>query len=670
MIWLGGLSQRRWLWLVLLMGTLVSTAFAVVTPLWQAPDEPGHVEYACLLGQMHRPLNGDDLDPAVQREIIASLDRQRFWTQVRTPRPDPLPGTFAADPFLLRSGRQVGDEPPTYYLIPAILCRLDASIETRLRLMRVFGALLWGATAMAVAWGWSGGAAGRLRVLHPAVLLLLPMPAFIAGSANNDGMAAAAAALSFAAVLRIQRLGWRWRWAAVALAAAILAVATKKTAAFLLVWLAGLAVAQAWITLRRRGQSRRRVLGSAALAGLILAALAALPSPAPAGWRSAGLPFSVTRVAVDGSSAARVTDRSPLGVARIYQSLTGPELQTLRGRAVRLSAQVRSADGTPAEGRLTVRDAAAVSQTRFVAGDRWQTVAVTHTVAADTAHVKIAVAPGAGDTPSELGSLLVRQVTLEADQRPAPLANPGFDQPARMGTVVLAPLADTWDQFRPRLAAASQDWARYPLYAALLFPGFWGNFGWLQAPLPVWTYAGLAIACLAGLLGAWQVLRDRAEPLRGVTANWLAAVLLAILLALLPMIGRQWQPQGRYLFGAGPDHRPAADRPRPPAGFGPAPEASQRCCWVLPCSSSPACCGPLESGCSNLSLAGLAYCGRSPTGPQPPRCYVLWPVSLAVAGLRPSRRRRSCLFRSLGRSPTEPPPRVASLATLTRHREP
>ena len=179
---------------------------------------------------------------------------------------------------------------------------------------------------------------------------------------------------------------------------------------------------------------------------------------------------------------------------------------------------------------------------------------VTHTVAAVTEHVKVAIAPGVGDDRSEVGSLLVRSAaldTLDGPRLAAPLlSNPAFDAPARLGTVVLAPLEDTWQQFRPRLAAATDDWQRYPLYAALLFPGFWGNFGWLQAPLPVSIYGTLAVVCLAGLVGAWLVLRDRSGPLRYVTASWLGAAGLALLLALLPMIGRDWQPQGRYLFGA------------------------------------------------------------------------------------------------------------------------
>ena len=554
MQWLGGLSQRRWLWLVFLLGTLVGVMFALVTPLWQAPDEPGHVEYACLLGQVRRPLNGDDLDPALQREIIASLGRHDFWARVRELPPDPLPASFAADSFLLRSGRQVGDEPPAYYLIPAILCRLSASTETRLRLMRVFGALLWGATGLALAWGWSGGAASRLRILHPAVLVLLPMPAFIAASANNDGMAAAAAAFSFAAVLRIQRQGWRARWALIALAAALLGVAIKKTSAFLLLWLAVMAVAQVWVTLRRRGWRRRSLLAIAATVATFVAVVAMLPSPAPAGWRSAGLPLSVTRLSLDDDWAVQIADRSQLGYVRVYQSVTGPVAAGLRGQSVAWSVQVRSSDGAPQAGRLTIRDASGFSQARFTATDQWQTVTITRTVAEDTEHVKVAVAPGAGDDPSEVGSLLVRSAALNTldGLRPSAslLSNPAFDAAAPLGTVVLAPLEDTWHQFRPRLAAAAHDWQRYPLYATLLFPGFWGNFGWLQAPLPVWVYGLLAVTCLAGLVGALMVLRDRSDLLRGVTASWLAAAALMLALALVPMIGRDWQPQGRYLFGA------------------------------------------------------------------------------------------------------------------------
>lgn len=547
--WLGGLSQRRWLWLVFLLATAAASAFALLTPPWQAPDEPAHIEYACLLGQLRRPVTSDDLDPALQRAIIASLGRHDFWARVRQPTPPTLPVSFADDPFLLRSGRQVGDEPPTYYLIPAALCQLDGAIEARLRLVRLFGAALYGAAVMAVAWGWSGGEAGALRILHPAILALLPMPAFIAASANNDGLAMAAAAISFAAVLRIQRLGWRWPAAALAVAAALLALAAKKTGAFLLLWLLLLAAAALWTALRRRGWQTGQLVAAAGLAGLILAGAALLPAPAPAGWRAAGPPFSVARVRAGDGWAVRVADRWPLGYARLFQSLTGPEAAALRSQPVVFSVEARSANGQPAAGRLTVRDGSGYSQARFTATDRWQTVTVEHTVAADADYVKAAVSPGVGESPSETGAILLRRAALRGAGDPQ-LANPDFVAPARLGALALAPLVDTWQQFRPRLAAAGLNWQRYLLYAALLFPGFWGNFGWLQRPLPLWLYGGLAVVCAVAGLGALRVLRDRSARLRGVAAAWLAAALLALTLALLPMLGRDWQPQGRYLFTA------------------------------------------------------------------------------------------------------------------------
>lgn len=552
--WLGGLSDRRWIGLVFLLGTLTSALFALATPPWQAPDEPGHVEYACLMGRLRRPVTGDDLDAGLQREIIASLARHDFWAQVRQTPPETLPASFAADPFLLRSGRQIGDEPPTYYLIPALLCQMGGSIEVRLRLIRLLGAATAGAAAMVVAWGWSGGAAGALRILHPALLALLPMPAFVAASANNDGLAAAAAAVTFAAVLRIQRLGWRWTTGLLALAGAAAAVAVKKTGAFLWLWLAALAVAQVWTSLRRRGWSQGRLVGAAALLSVALALIALLPAPAPAGWRSAGLPLSVTRVRVEDGWAVRVVDRWPLGYARVYQSIAGPDAASLRGQRVAVTAQVRSIDSRPAAGRLTVRDGAGVSQTRFTADDAWQIVTLEHVVAPESSYVKAAVAPGAGDSPAETGGVLVRRVTLETAGQADPtrpwLVNADFSVAARLGAVAAAPLTDTWQQFRPRLAAAGAGWQRYPLYAALLFPGFWGNFGWLQRPLPLWVYAALAVVCTVAGLGVLRVLRDRAAALRGVTAAWSAAVLLALALALTPMLGRDWQPQGRYLFTA------------------------------------------------------------------------------------------------------------------------
>jgi hypothetical protein len=102
---------------------------------------------------------------------------------------------------------------------------------------------------------------------------------------------------------------------------------------------------------------------------------------------------------------------------------------------------------------------------------------------------------------------------------------------------------------------------RYLLDVLLTFAGFWANFGWLTLPLhPAW-YALLAVITLASVVGLlfWGVdviahRRKNGEWVPGLR-DWtlvlfLVGFLLIALQTLLPMIGSQWQPQGRYLFPA------------------------------------------------------------------------------------------------------------------------
>jgi hypothetical protein len=557
----------RWVAVLFLIGLLNASLFALLTPLWQAPDEPGHFEYACLLGQTRRPLVGHEHSLALQQTIIASLARHDFWRLVREPQPDPLPASFAADPFLLRSASQIGDEPPTYYLAPAALCRLPLSLETQARLMRLWGALLFGLTAAAAAWGWGRGPADRVGLpvlgrtgspcgggvarLHPLVVALLPMPAFIAGSINNDGLALLTATLVFAAVLRIQRLGWSWPRGLGLTALLALALASKKTNAFLAPWLALLAGAELWRWLGRRGWSRQRrlLLGGLATAGGVLVLL--LPTPAPAGWRGVDQMPGGGRVQThlpDGPGwAVRIVQGGADREGRLYQNLEG--LAALAGQPVEATVWVRSADAAPASGRLLLRDTAGASQTDFEAGPQWQPVTLQRTLAITTTYARLVVFPTADLTPQEGGRLLMAKAALRPLDGATLLRNGDFSTAARLGELLAAPLADRWGQFIPRSPAAGGDVRRSLLYAGLTFAGFWGNYGWLQAPLPVALYALLAgVVAWAGL---GMALRWRREaPLRPLLAAWLLACALIAAQTFLPMMGREWQPQGRYLFPA------------------------------------------------------------------------------------------------------------------------
>ncbi len=547
----------RWLLVVFLIGLLNASLFALATPLWQAPDEPGHVEYACLLGQLRRPLHGHDRSLPLQQAIIASLARHDFWPQVRQPQPAVLPASFEADPFLLRSARQAGDEPMAYYVAPAGLCLLPLPIETQARLMRLWGALLFGLTAAATAWGWYGERRGppadALGRLHPLLLALLPMPAFIAGSVNNDSLALLSATLVFAAVLRAQRLGWTGRRGLGLGLLLALALASKKTNAFLLPWLALLALGGLWRWLAGRGWSRRKRLAALAGAAVVGALALALPTPLPAAWRGMGQLPGGGRTAValpDGPGwAVQVIDRGRGREGRLYQELAPDDARALAGQTVAATLWVRSADGQPTPGRLALRDAAGVSETAFSAGGQWQPVTVQRTLAITTTHARVVIFPTDGEARAETGHLLAAAATATAGDGRQLLRNGAFARAAPLGELLAAPLEQRWRQFAPGPLAAWPSPQRSLLYLALTFAGFWGNYGWLQAPLPVALYALLAVVSAAA--GAGALLRWRRDAaLRSILAAWLLAGLLIAVQTFLPMIGRDWQPQGRYLFPA------------------------------------------------------------------------------------------------------------------------
>lgn len=557
-------AEPWWPVLIFCLGLAHAGAFALLTPPWQAPDEPGHMEYACLLGRLGRPPQVADRTPELQAEIIANLARNDFWTAVRQPPPAPLPPVFAADPFLAKSGRQVGDEPPLYYLLPAQICRLNWPLEARLRLVRLMGAVLFGFTGVVAVWAWRVHWVAAAQ-WTPLVVVLLPMPAFISGSANNDALALLTATAVFAAVLRIQRLGFTWPRAAGAVALLGLALVSKKTNAFLLPWTIMLAAVGAWRWLGHALSGRSlwsrpwTRLGLALALPAALLALLLLPSRAPAAWRERSQPMGQGQGLVnedDRPVVARVVDQPLPSEGRIFQSVTGAVVAAAHGAPVQASVWVRSGDSRPQAGRLTVRDAAAYDEIHFMADDRWQWVAISHTVAMTTSYVKLAVTAVRTD-PAQAGALLVDDAFLGRPGGDNWLRNAGFQRSARWGELmIVAPLEERWQEFAPRVfspvAFSFEAVRRYALFTALLFPSFWGNFGWLQRPAPIGVYAVWAVLCLAAAAGLIRMGRGpRPAAVRpAIVASWALALFLLALQTLLPMVGRQWQPQGRYLFPA------------------------------------------------------------------------------------------------------------------------
>ncbi len=90
------------------------------------------------------------------------------------------------------------------------------------------------------------------------------------------------------------------------------------------------------------------------------------------------------------------------------------------------------------------------------------------------------------------------------------LRNGDFARRPRLGELLAAPLADRWRQFAPRpLAQWEAPQRSLLLRGAVTFAGFWGNYGWLQAPLPLALYALLALATAAAGVGLLRTLAAR-----------------------------------------------------------------------------------------------------------------------------------------------------------------
>ena len=562
----------RILCLLLLLVALRGLIYNLVVPLWQAPDEPGHFEYAALLARLGRPPARSDSDPALQQSIIASLDRTDFWRLTRQARPVPLPRSFVENPFLRRSGSQLGDEPPTYYFVPALICHLGGTIEEQARRIRLYS------VSLLVLATWFAWRAARelwiqaseacqvgpvetclLTVGVPAFYALAPMPTFIGMAINNDSLALATSTGFYWALISYHRRGGLAR--GLLLAGALgLALLSKRTTLFLLptallMVAAGRMACRAW-------------LGLAAAVLMVMFTLAQWSSSAAEAWRTwpgTGL-ASRSEMAHSGHYALHLTDDSPTTRGEVSQQVSLQELLDPVGAEVKLTAWVRAVD-QPTLATIAVADGHGVTPYTFVASTTWQPVSLVHTITTQSGYLQAVISIGKPADPAALGELLVDDVWLASLDSPNNLLRNGdVEGSAHVLEFLLAAvrrfakLPSGWPQAlvtaQSYSAAALQ---RYGLYMALTFAGFWGNFGWLQLPLPVGVYAVLAVTCGVAALGllARGRRKNKMDPRIAMSLwqsnalHWLGfSVLLAFIQVFLPMIGRAWQPQGRYLFPA------------------------------------------------------------------------------------------------------------------------
>jgi len=200
--------KRKTLALLLALSLTRGILYSAVTPPWQAPDEPGHFQYAAFLVRYHRFPTRQDVatEEWLQTQVYASMQESDFWARrAHTPAPAALEKEYRA---------AVG-HPPLYYLLGALLLapfsRCD--LVTQLHVLRL-GSVLLGTLTVLVAYLtaqalFPKNASWQLAV--PAFVAFLPMHTFITSSVTNDSLAELLASLVIYSLLRILRTALSWR---------------------------------------------------------------------------------------------------------------------------------------------------------------------------------------------------------------------------------------------------------------------------------------------------------------------------------------------------------------------------------------------------------------------------------------------------------------------------
>jgi hypothetical protein len=542
------------------------------------------------------PTAGDS-DPALERRIVDSLVRQRFFEYLtgQPPARPPQKLDDVREAFFLP--RQVGSDPPLYFLIAALPLRALAgqAIETQLLALRLLGVLMVvGSTLCAYA-------AARELVderrttndkdalnLHPpspiphppspiphppspiphplplAVGLLValhPMFVFAGVGAGNDGLANLIGAGLCWAALRTVRLGLSPGRVVVLMALALLGMLTKRTLLPPALLLASIGGYIALRKLARRTGGRLIPLG---LGGALLVLLALGVGGALAGERSAGAaewvdtsaPTDAPRVPSAPSTGRPALELRPGSGAA--QALPGVGAEWAQNQELRFSAHVWTAAGV-GRGRLVIDFGWATTEVPFTADERSRVVSVQTFVPLFCPYVMVSI-------HSDDRTIYADQLNAESGRRA------GFNLLTNGDVVMRATDPDALSARLTRylrLREIAWIWRSGRLFeppplgwglARIFFISFWGEFGYMSLPLvgarpwDPWEGA-LWLVCAGGLLGTIAWLARPAQPRwRRRAAGLLFALILAGL--LLPLLNAYSQTrdqviqQGRYLFPA------------------------------------------------------------------------------------------------------------------------
>lgn len=271
-------DERRWLLLLCSLTLVHGLVYALLVPPWQAPDEWGHFESANLVARWCRLRLGEEHQlPEVERELIASFYEFEAWRQSSAP-PFVLssPGTM---PTRLNDVPRFGvhrtvQRVSLAYLPYAIVDRLvlHQDVVAQLLVLRTFSVLV-NVLLVWVCWRMVQEIFPPLSPPLLAALLLFvlhPQHTFMHAVVNDGNLADLMTGVVFLLLVQCWQRGWTWQRTAGMIAAAALALWSKPTAYFLIVYLP---LAAGLYAVRHRSLGRDRRVIALLLVGVVIAAL-------------------------------------------------------------------------------------------------------------------------------------------------------------------------------------------------------------------------------------------------------------------------------------------------------------------------------------------------------------------------------------------------------------
>jgi hypothetical protein len=536
--------------------------YIALVPPWQTPDEPSLFEYAALSSALGRVPTAADRDLALERRIADSLVHQGFFHYLLGHPPPSRPFDLEAARALFFMPRQVGSDPPLYFILAALPLRLlsTLSIERQLLALRLLGALMVAGTVLC-AYGAARELLPRPRGFAAAVALvpaLQPMFVFIGAGAGNDSLANLIGAAICWMVIRMARQGFRIGPALLLLALLLAGGLTKRTLLpeIVLLGLLGLGWAIARIARAPRGRASRLAAGVLTILALGTGTWAALASSRAdalaADWVVPSTAAPAPRLPAAPGSGQAALELMPGQIA--LQALPDVASEWAQNQVLRFQARLWTARGT-GNGAIAIDFGWAKTEVPFDTDTHGRVAEVATFVPLYAPYLHVALR-------SDSGTIYADRLVAASDRRASlnMLSNGDVADPAMRAGSALARISRyvrwpelTWVWRSGRLLEAPPLGWQLP---RILFVSFWGQLGWMSLPLVGGTpwEGALALICLGGLFGTggWLVAR-------GATWQRRAVVVLLLIVAVeivFPLLYAYTQPrsqalqQGRYCFPA------------------------------------------------------------------------------------------------------------------------